>query len=40
MTDLNYAVYPHSLLNRLKGLIADSDNYSCGSIRTMEAAHG
>jgi len=38
MTDLNYAVYPYSLLNRLKGLIASGDNRR--SVRTMEAEHG
>nr|QNT35514.1 hypothetical protein ICMCNNFD_00032 [uncultured Methanosarcinales archaeon] len=29
MTDPNYAVYPHSLLNRPKGSVASGDNYSC-----------
>ncbi len=38
MTDLDYAVYPHSLLNRLKGLIASGGNRR--SVRTMEAAYG
>ena len=36
MTDPNYAVYPHSLLNRLKGSVARSGNYNCMSIRTVE----
>ncbi len=40
MTDLNYAVYPHSLLNRLKGSVARSDNYNRMSTRTTEAANG
>jgi len=40
MTYLNYAVYPHSLLNGLKGSVASGDNYNHKSIRTMEAAHG
>ncbi len=29
MTDLNYAVYTYSPLNRLKGSVASGDNYSC-----------
>ena len=40
MTDLNYAVYTYSLLNRLKGSVVSGDNYNRRSIRTMEAAHG
>jgi hypothetical protein len=40
MTELDYAVYTYSLLNRLKGLIASGGNHNCRSIRTMEAAHG
>ncbi len=40
MTDLDYAVYPYSPLNRLKGSVASGDNYNCGSIRTVEAVHG
>jgi hypothetical protein len=39
MTDLNYAVYSRSLLNRLKGLIVSGDNYNRRSIRTMELTH-
>jgi hypothetical protein len=40
MTDLNYAVYTYSLLDRLEGSVASGDNYNHRSIRTMEAAHG
>jgi len=40
MTDLDYAVYPYPLLNRLKGSVASGDNYNCRSIETMEATHG